>query len=299
MGEPPQGSGSGAGSPFGFSAGTGSGAVPREAASVILVRPSGSASAGGAGADRGPYEVFLLRRHRGASFMSSAFVFPGGAADPGDGDPRVTAARELFEEAGVLLSTQPIGESERLRWRAGLHAGTASLPALLGEAGAAIDLAALGYFAHWITPSVEPKRFSARFYVAALPAGQTPSFDNRETVEEIWVSPAEALARAKDLRLPPPQVRSFLELAEAPDLAALRALTAARAAAPHPILPRMCPLDAGFALLLPWDPDYVDRGTGDAAPMPADHPLARGPSRFILEDATWKNVYAPPSPTAG
>jgi 8-oxo-dGTP pyrophosphatase MutT (NUDIX family) len=36
--------------------------------------------------------------------MSGAFVFPGGAADPGETDPRVTAARELFEEAGVLLA---------------------------------------------------------------------------------------------------------------------------------------------------------------------------------------------------
>jgi 8-oxo-dGTP pyrophosphatase MutT (NUDIX family) len=266
-------------------------ATPREAASVILARPR---------AGSGQVEIFLLRRHRKASFMSSAFVFPGGAADPGEDDPRITAARELFEEAGVLLADRPIADQTRERWRAALHDG-ARLDDLLAEEGAGIATDELTYFAHWITPSIERKRFSARFYLAALPAGQTPSFDNRETVDEIWVTPEEALARAGELKLPPPQVRSFLEMIDggARDLAALHALAEQRAAAPYAIMPRMCPMEAGFALLLPWDPDYEARGTGDALPMPADHPLAVGPSRFVLEDGTWKNIAAPDSATAG
>ena len=64
----------------------------REAASVILLR---RASPG--------FEVFLLRRRKGASFMASAFVFPGGATESGE-DARTAAARELFEETGVLLA---------------------------------------------------------------------------------------------------------------------------------------------------------------------------------------------------
>ena len=35
--------------------------------------------------------------------MASAFVFPGGATEPGE-DALTAAARELFEEAGVLLA---------------------------------------------------------------------------------------------------------------------------------------------------------------------------------------------------
>ena len=54
----------------------------------------------------------------------------------------------------------------------------------------------------------------------------------------------------------------------------------------------------GFALLLPWDPAYADGGTGDSAPMPADHPLATGPSRLVLEERTWKNITAPSSTPA-
>lgn len=276
-------------------------ATPRRAASVILVRAC-------APRDGASYEVFLLRRHRGASFMSSAFVFPGGGADAGEDDLRITAARELFEEAGVLLARgvdagapiSPIAAGELAHWRGALHDRQATLPALLAAAGATIDVDALAYFAHWITPSAEPRRFSAQFFVAELPPGQVPSFDNRETIDEVWVTPGEALERAGELRLPPPQVRTLAELEEsATDLDALRRLARGRAAAPHPIMPRMCPLTEGFALLLPWDPEYITRGTGDAAPMPADHPLARGPSRFILEDATWKNVSAPLSPTEG
>ncbi|HLU66634.1 MAG TPA: NUDIX hydrolase, partial [Kofleriaceae bacterium] len=205
-------------------------------------------------------EVYLVRRHRGASFMASAYVFPGGVAEPGDAGPRETAARELAEECGVRVAP--------------------------GD---------LHYFAHWITPSVERRRYSARFFVAALPPGQTPAFDNRETVDEVWVTPAEALARAGELRLPPPQIRSLLEIAPAAarGLPALLALCAERAAAPHPILPRACPAPGGFTLLLPWDPDYEGLGQGDALAIPPDHPLATGPSRFVLEGTTWVHTEAP------
>jgi len=242
--------------------------VIREAASVILVRPSFDSAAAKAAAPlrmSGQMEVFLLCRHRKASFMPSSFVFPGGTADPGETDPRVTAARELQEEAGVR-----------------------------------VDPAALHYFAHWITPSIERKRFSARFFLARLPDGQQPQFDDQETVDQIWVTPEQGLARAGELRLPPPQVRTLWDLREpaACGWEALVAAAAARAQAPYPIMPRMAPLPAGFALLLPWDPDYQRTGTGDARPMPSGHPLAIGPSRFILEDGTWKNVAPPSAPPA-
>jgi 8-oxo-dGTP pyrophosphatase MutT (NUDIX family) len=269
-------------------------ATPRPAASVILyrARPPG-----------GELEVFLLRRHKGASFMSNAFVFPGGTADEGELDLRLTAARELFEEAGVLLADRELPIATLAAWRCAVAAGEARLDRLLADAGASIAVDRMHYFAHWITPSIERKRFSAHFYLAELPPGQTPSFDNRETVDEAWVTPAEAIVRAGELRLPPPQVRTFHDLAPAAarGSAALLACAAERAAHPHPVMPRMCPLTGGgFALLLPWDPDYVRAGQGDLREMPADHPLAVGPSRFVLEEMAWKNIYpAPASPSAG
>jgi 8-oxo-dGTP pyrophosphatase MutT (NUDIX family) len=234
-------------------------APPRDSAAVILVRPAaGSAS----------LEVLLVRRHRKASFMSSAYVFPGGIAEPGELDPRQAAARELAEEAGVTLP----------------------------------DLDSLHYYAHWITPSIEPRRYSARFYVAALPPGQTIATDAREIEDATWATPDDALARSAELHLPPPQIRTLLEMAPAArsGLPALLAACAERAAAPHAILPRAySDASAGLILLLPWDPDYVERGQGDLLAMPADHLLAVGPSRFVFEDRSWKHVHAPPSARAG
>jgi 8-oxo-dGTP pyrophosphatase MutT (NUDIX family) len=263
----------------------------RTAATVILVRlvrPTAD-----------DVEVFLLRRRKSATFMSGSFVFPGGIAEEGEDDPRDTAARELFEEAGVLLTGAPLADDDRQRLRARVLAGEPTA-AVLAEAGVVFDLTRLHYFAHWITPSAEPRRYDTRFFVAELPAGQEPRFDAHETVDQVWATPRAALARARELALPPPQVRSLGELSGLRTIAAVLALAAERARAPHPIVPRLAPArDGGFCLLLPWDREYLTAGTGDAWPMRADHPLAVGPSRFILEDRTWKNVDAPGSTSAG
>lgn len=262
--------------------------TPREAATVILVRPAAPAGV----------EVFLLRRRKAASFMGGAFVFPGGGADPGETDPRVTAARELFEEAGVLIARGAPAGHELTAMRARVLDGV-SASDLLAERGLAFDVDALVYFAHWITPSAEPKRFSARFYVAALPAGQEPRFDDRETVDQVWITPADALARAGELALPPPQIRTFHDLSGARTVDDVFAIARARADHAHAVMPRLAPSPAGFTLLLPWDPEYETAGQGDLHPMPAGHPLATGPTRFVMEDRAWKHVYAPGSTPTG
>lgn len=287
---------------------------PRLAAAVILVReragtdepgagqPGGEPGGKPGGEPGGKIEIYVQRRHHKASFMSSAFVFPGGAADPADRDLRVTAARELFEEAGVLLGRTPVDADTRAAWRTRLQAGEGTLAALMSGAGDAFDLDSMRYFAHWITPSQERKRFSAVFYLARMPAGQTATVDDHEMVEGAWVTPDEALARAGELRLPPPQIRTFLELRE-PARAGMDTLfaeAAFRAAQPHPILPRMAQGTGpgSLMLLLPWDPEYQSHGVGDALVMPAHHPLAVGPSRFVLEGTTWKHIDAASSPDA-
>lgn len=267
----------------------------REAASVVMLR-----RAHGRG-----FEVFLLRRHNKASFMASAFVFPGGASEPGE-DARTAAARELFEEAGVLLA----------RTNAAIEVQTLEMPIqsqlrkriLEGaEATAVMTAAGLGWateglvpWSHWITPSVEAKRFSARFFVCEMPDTQTPSFDDIETVEQIWVRPHDALERAGELRLPPPQLRTLWELAQFASVDDVLAAGRMRADEPHPIMPRARNAAPGdpLCLLLPWDPEYL-AGTGDATPLNYTPRWAIGPSRFILEDRTWKHVVAPGSMTAG
>jgi 8-oxo-dGTP pyrophosphatase MutT (NUDIX family) len=271
----------------------------REASSVILLRRVGSEG----GEDRG-FEVFLVRRRRSASFMASAFVFPGGAADPGE-DARTAAARELFEEAGVLLARDAgrVAETLEMPTLGGMRKRIldgANAAEVLKGAGLEWSTDVLVPWSHWITPSVEPKRFSARFFLCELPTGQVPSFDAVETVDEVWVSPADALARAGELALPPPQVRTFWELAELPTIDAVLAAGRARAEEPHPIMPRLKQGGSGApCLLLPWDPEYVDGATGDSTPLTYRPRWARGPSRFVMEDRAWKHVAAPGSTSAG
>jgi 8-oxo-dGTP pyrophosphatase MutT (NUDIX family) len=264
-----------------------------EAASVILLRRSHPG-----------FEVFLLRRHQRASFMASSFVFPGGRTEPGE-DARTAAARELFEEAGVLLARMdPKADAETLEMpivpqlRRRILDGKPAQAALTA-AGLSWSTEVLVPWSHWITPSIEPKRFSARFFVCELPSGQQPSFDDIETVEQVWVRPGEAIARAGELTLPPPQVRTFWELAQHATVDDVLAAGRVRATEPHPIMPRLCAPNAPGprCLLLPWDPEYTEIGIGDGTPLTYAPSWAIGPSRFILEDRTWKHVDAPGSTT--
>ena len=250
---------------------------------------------------RGP-EVFLLRRHRSASFMASSYVFPGGASEPNE-DARTTAVRELFEEAGVLFAKDIGAVAETLQvasagaLRKKILAGNPAAE-MLKLSGLAFTPDVLVPWSHWITPSIEAKRFSARFFVAELPPGQEPQFDDGETVDQVWVTPREAIERAAELQLPPPQVRTCWELGEYSTIAAIVAAGRARGDEPHPIMPRLAPGDRP-CLLLPWDPEYTTRGTGEGTPLTYRPSWAKGPSRFVLEDRRWKHVEYPGSTTAG
>jgi 8-oxo-dGTP pyrophosphatase MutT (NUDIX family) len=271
--------------------------APHLAASVILLREPRS----------GSLEVCMLRRRRGASFMASACVFPGGGVDAGE-SLQECAARELFEEAGVALvaSAQPDAnpagavapDLEDLRSQ--MTAAGAVAATILADAGLRWQVEGLAPWSHWITPSLEPKRFDAHFFVAALPPGQAARFDAVETVQQVWVNPADATARSEELNLPPPQLRTLWELGALRSIEEVFAAARERAMAPHPILPRVLAASAPpLCLLLPWDPDYLERGQGEALPMTRPPAWAHGPSRFVMEDRAWRHLDAPGSTSAG
>jgi 8-oxo-dGTP pyrophosphatase MutT (NUDIX family) len=195
------------------------------AATVMLVRDAGERRGGS-------LEVLMLRRHPESVFAADAWVFPGGRVDDGDGAGMplgagpsdeeasaalglpsgglaywVAAARECFEEAGILLArhadtgvwldTSSEWSAARLaRHRRDVHAGVASLGVVLEAEGLVLDLSGVHYVSHWITPPGRTaRRFDTRFFVAAVPPGQVASHDATETVESLWITPADALAR--------------------------------------------------------------------------------------------------------
>ena len=78
---------------------------------------------------------------------------------------------------------------------------------LCGRDGLRLDVGAIRYVAHWVTPVGEsPRRFDTRFFLAASPAGQEGAHDDTELEHSMWVKPAEAIAQAEArslLMLPP------------------------------------------------------------------------------------------------
>jgi 8-oxo-dGTP pyrophosphatase MutT (NUDIX family) len=220
---------------------------------VVEPRPAATVVLLRAGA-AGP-EVLMVRRHRGSSFMADAYVFPGGRVETSDGEGEaafaVAAARELAEEANLV-----------------------------------VDAATLVPFARWITPSAEGKRFDARFFVAPAPVDQIARHDSVETVDSLWATPADVLARYErgELKLPPPTIRNLEDLALHATVDA--ALAWARAREVAPILPKLVPLGDTLAIVLPWDPDYATL-PGEGMVIEPTHQVARPPSRFVLSEGRW------------
>lgn len=174
---------------------------PLAAATVMVARDTGA-----------NIEIFLLRRSSSSAFMPDIFVFPGGRVDVEDRAPGVVApmsgsnaqlesavvcaaARETFEEAGLLFATRAFDGATLTAARERVRRGTHSFARMLTALGTAVDPAALHYFSRWITPPGEVRRFDTHFFAARLPAGQTAQADAYETYDGVWIAPREALAR--------------------------------------------------------------------------------------------------------
>ena len=212
-------------------------AVPRLAATVMLVRS--------------PREVFMLRRAATMAFVPEAVVFPGGGVDPADDGARCSwigpdeevwarrmgtsadvarrvvtaAARELFEECGVLLAgdergvcsldaSEPAWAEERRR----LVSHETSLADVLKRHGLALRADLLGLRSHWLTPEFEPRRYDTYFFAALAPTGQEPDSRTSEADRAGWVDPQAMFDRAAQglVRLVPPTAYNLAHLLHAP-----------------------------------------------------------------------------------
>ena len=205
----------------------------RAAASLIVLRDN--PATGADGKPRGVEVLMLRRAERPGDQNSGAAVFPGGLLDTSDrghydrctgmddasasaqmGLPAdglhywVAAVRECFEEAGLLFATDATGNlvdlhnlpaAEVLAMRHALHANQTGMAEVCAQFGVQLAMDRLAYYSHWITPIGMPKIFDTRFFITEAPVGQTAVVDAKETVELLWLRPAEALDAARALKL--------------------------------------------------------------------------------------------------
>jgi 8-oxo-dGTP pyrophosphatase MutT (NUDIX family) len=274
------------------------GPTPLPAATVVLLRDVGD-----------HLEVLLVQRHAATAFMGGAYVFPGGKLDPSDASEdvlsrcaaesdqalltalgptesidaatarglHVAAARETFEEAGVLLGASPRSHADIAAARARLNA-RAPWSEVLADLDATLHLDRLVPLSRWVTPAVERKRFDARFFLCHVTGEESDraSVEEHETVASRWLPPSEAIAlhAAAAIDLPPPTLRT-LELL-VPFRRAAEAIATARASTPALVRPIFHAPTEGWVLALPGDPLH-----------PEPTPVLGGSTRFVCRDSRW------------
>lgn len=120
---------------------------------------------------------------------------------------RVAAARETFEESGVLLGRNrdgsPISKEALQTQRAkqvrhDLQDCEVAIDWAdwLFEEGFVLSLSELVFTSWWVTPPGNSRRFDTRFYLAALPEGQHAWHDGVEMTDSFWITPQSAATSA-------------------------------------------------------------------------------------------------------
>jgi 8-oxo-dGTP pyrophosphatase MutT (NUDIX family) len=232
---------------------------PRVAATVVLLRSAGGEeraceprSPGQIrSAGRSGFEVYAIRRAATMAF-GGMYAFPGGRVDPLDADTAMgwvgpgpswwadrlrlpvgqaravvcAAAREVFEEAGVLLAGPTadtvVADAGTPHWEAARRALVARerpLTELLAAAGLQLRSDLLVPWSRWITPEFEPRRFDTYFFVALLPEGQATRDVSGEADHTMWIDPADAVRghAVGEVPMLPPTVVTLGELAGCAD----------------------------------------------------------------------------------
>lgn len=282
------------------------GAPIRDAATVLALRDT----------EAGP-QVFMVRRDSRMGFLGGAHVFPGGALDERDcepdllslacgfeaigdlgrlhGDPvrarglLLAAVRELFEESGILLARGDDGDwvdldeegprCERLKaGRSELSRRAGDFAALMAGDNLRIDVSGLRFFAHWITPDREKKRFDTRFFLARAPGRQSAHHCEVESSAGEWITPAQAFARyrAREIELVPPTIACLERIGT---FSSVEDALAEFVDADIPcILPKIL-LGEEIVILYPGDADYES-----GVPQP---PAGRPANRLVMRDGLW------------
>jgi len=174
--------------------------VPRPAAAGILLSADGSG------------EVLMGRRNKALQFMGGHHVFPGGGVDKTDPDDRVrgaedreqarsifAAAREIFEETGILCARGGDWDDAALHAaRRALLAKELPFAGVLERFGAHLEGDDFTFAGEWVTPPFSPIRFRTNYYVYHHHGPRIERVEPEENGEIValdWLTPREARRR--------------------------------------------------------------------------------------------------------
>jgi len=260
-----------------YAAGGATPAEPRDAATVVLLRPGPGGS-----------EVYLLRRQTSMAFAGGMCVFPGGGVDPRDFDDELVdrglwsgpspaewadrlgcdepkarslvcaAVRETFEESGVLLAgasaAEVVADTTGDDWeadRVALESRELSLTSFLEDRSLVLRTDLLGAWSGWLTPVFEPRRYRTWFFVARLPEGQVTRDVSTESSSVTWTGALEAVEQVErgDIFMLPPTWLTCLDVAQHADPDAV--LVEARGRTVEMYMPEVVPDGEEFILSTP------------------------------------------------
>ena len=197
--------------------------VPKDAAAVILLS---------ANTDPNNPEVFWVKRSLKLVFLGGFYAFPGGQAEPADGEAPIEnsgddgeraamiscAAREMFEETGVLLArgaeTLTIGQRSSLL--DDLESGRMPWPELLKHYGLHLDAEDFTFVGRWVTPPFAPRRFDTWFFLVNCPPKQEPHVTgDAELASGEWISACDAFEtwERNEILAAPPVLHALKTLA--------------------------------------------------------------------------------------
>ena len=253
--------------------------IIKPAATVILMRD----------AEEDGFEILMVKRSSRSAF-GSIYVFPGGKLDPEDSTRElysyckgmtdseasrklgiekdglaywIACIREGCEEVGVLLTSSNdalIQDAHKLNaLRNKLNNKEITFKDICISESLNLRAKNIVPCAHWITPTIEPKRFDTRFFLAKVDFKQLASHDGFEITESTWIKPKDALKRLEkgemNMIIPTIEnIKALVQFSSSKD--AFNYFDSLEDDEIPPILPKFIKKDGDWIGFLPGDEGY-------------------------------------------